>query len=212
MPKPVLSDASKTKIFELFKHNPTINDHRSLAHKFKISVDRVKAILRQKELELVLAKDGKVVDKEFVAILESNLECVEIAEEPFEVKNYDKRLPFRPLFASVPEGRTFSFQDAKEILISKGINIKSPSSEAKSELNVPDINSRSNDSKTIAKSLFEKSRNKFVFVDISKTDPKKNSDIVFVRDCDGTLRTASLDENEYAINKTWNRNRPKLNQ
>lgn len=187
-----------------------MNDHRTLAHKFKVSIDRVKAILRQKELELELAKQGKSVDKDFISVLESNLECVETADEHAENKYSDKRLPFRPLFACVQEGHTFSFQDSKNALASAGISIKSPSNETKPESDIMNNPSSAKNLKIISKSAFETSRCKFVFVNTTKSKNQFDN-IAIVRDCDGTLRTADRKETDYALNKTWNRNRPRLN-
>ena len=105
----------------------------------------------------------------------------------------------------MPEGRVFNFQDAKNTLVSTGINIKSSPYEARSEIdeNYMEVE------KIISKSVFETSRSKFIFVDIKKSrnliDDKV---IVIVRDGNGTLRTATRKELDYASDKTWNRNRP----
>lgn len=207
MPKSVLSDSSKTKIFELFKQNSKINDHRTLAQQFKIPIERVKAIIRQKELELELAGQGKVVDKEFVSAIESNFECVNISDEGAHFKDQSKKMPFRPTFVCVPEGRSFNFQDSKNVLISSGINIKSPSLNPNQD--IPIDTSDNVDVKIIDHSPFEQARSKFAFVDIKKGKATKESKI-FVRDINGNLRTATREEKENVCEKTWNRNRPKI--
>lgn len=178
-----------------------------MAQQFKVSIDRVKAIIRQKELELELSGQGKVVDKDFVNTIESNLECVEISEEITESKAQIKKLPFRPMFSCVPEGRNFSFQDAKNHLISNGINIKIPNADLLSR-EIKSINPEL--PRILNNSPFEKSRSKFVFVDVKKNGPQPSEADIIVRDCDGTLRGANQDEIENACDKTWNRNSPKI--
>jgi hypothetical protein len=211
MPKAILSDISKTKIFELFKQNSKINDHRTLAQQFKISIERVKAILRQKELELELASKGKFVDKEFVSKIESNLDCVNILDEGDHLKDLSKKLPFRPTFICVPEGRGFNFQDSKKVLLSLGINIKSPSVQDNTTTASYNTTTASYNVvvKTIDHSPFERTRSKFVFVDIKKGRANTETRIL-VRDIDGILRTATREEKENVCEKTWNRNRPKV--
>lgn len=169
----------------------------------------MKAIVRQKELELELAKQGKTVDKNFISALESNLDCVESADEHAENKSIDKKLPFRPLFVCVQEGHAFNFQDSKNALASVGINIKSPYVYSKPQSDNIIDQSTTKNSKIISKSAFETSRSRFIFVNTSKSS-RESDNIAIVRDCDGTLRTANLKESDYALNKTWNRNRPSL--
>lgn len=158
-------------------------------------------------MELELSSQGKVVDKDFVNAIETNLECVEISEEMVESKAQIKKLPFRPMFSCVPEGRNFSFQDAKDDLVSKGINIKTPNADNSSRKmkiikhELPQI---------LSNSPFEKSRSKFVFVDVKKNGPQPSEASIIVRDCDGTLRGANHNEIEIACDKTWNRNSPKI--
>lgn len=203
----MLSESSKSKLFEIFKGNPKSVDHRALAQKFKISIERVKAIIRQKELELELASQGKTIDKNFVDALESNLGCVEIAEEDADIKAHFKRLPFRPMFSCVPEGRNFSFEDAKSHLMSAGINIKVPNANRMSR---ESKNDSQESPRIISKSDFEKSRSKFIFVNVKKNGPQPAQTDIIVRDCDGTLRGPTSQEIDDASDKTWNRNSPKI--
>lgn len=168
----------------------------------------MKAILRQKELELELAGQGKAVDKDFVNMIESNLECVEISDEIPESKAHIVKNPFRPMFSCVPEGRNFSFQDAKNHLISSGIKIKTPNVD-RSPREIKEINQQK--PRIISNSPFEKSRNKFVFVNVNKNGPPHSEADIVVRDSDGTLREANSHEFEKACEKTWNRNSPKNN-
>ena len=208
MPKSIISDLSKTKIYELFKQNSKIYDHRTLAQQFKIPIERVKAIIRQKELELELASKGKIADSDFLSTIESNLECVNVSDEGSHFKDHSKKLPFRPTFVCVPEGCGFNFQDSKNVLISLGINIKSPSVDSNQ---IKQTNNSDNvDVKIIDHSPFEQTRSKFVFVDIKKGKTTTESNIL-IRDNNGDLRTATREEKENACEKTWNRNRPKVN-
>ena len=223
MPKPVLSDASKTRIIELFKQNPKANDHRKLAQQFRISMERVQAIIRQKELEIKLASQGNVVSKEFISAIESNLGALNTLNENIETEMQQTKLPVRPLFACVPEGRGFNFQDAKNVLMSEGIKVKVPSDKEDKEKNNSSIASNDNvvnEQQIISHSKFERSRSKFIFVNLKKSKRSKemkNEKIskdqedehdFLVRDCDGTLRAATAVERELASIKTWNRNRP----
>lgn len=203
----MLSDASKSKLFEIFKRNSKAEDYRLLAQQFKVSIERVKAIIKQKELELELSNRGNVVDKDFVSILESNLECVDILDDSSENKAQNKKFPFRPMFACVPEGRGFNFKDAKDHLILSGINIKVPNLylENSEKQIIPDKSPR-----FISNSPYEKSRSKFVFVNVKKNISKPVESDIFVRDCDGTLRTATVTEIKRVCEKTWNRNSPKI--
>lgn len=205
-----MSDAYKTKVFDLFKQNPKINDHRTLAQQFRISIERIKAIIRQKELELDLASKGKFIEKYFVSAVESNLECVENSDEVSQQKYHSKKLPFRPTFVCVPEGRNFNFQDSKNVLIASGINAKSPSFDSSHDLKGSMKGISDGEIKIIDHSPFEKTRSKFIFVDVKKTKSTSESNII-VRDSDGNLRTATREEKENACGKTWNRNRPKIN-
>ena len=111
------------------------------------------------------------------------------------------------MFSCVPEGRNFSFQDAKNHLISSGINIKSSSVN-----DSPHEMKRFSHSppRVISNSPFEKSRSKFIFVDVKKSRSQSVESEIIVRDCDGTLRIANLSEIENACDKTWNRNSPKI--
>lgn len=205
-----MSDAYKTNLFELFKQNPKKNDHRTLAQQFRVSIERIKAIIRQKELELDLASKGKVIEKDFLSVIESNLECVDNSDEVSQHKYQSKKLPFRPTFVCVPEGRNFNFQDSKNVFIASGINIKSPSFDSNHALK-GDLNEFSNENvKIIDHSPFEMTRSKFVFVNMKKTKSADGSNII-VRDVNGNLRTATREEKENAFDKTWNRNRPKVN-
>lgn len=180
-----------------------MNDYRGLAQKFRVSVERIKAIIKQKELEVQLSKQGHAIDKEFLATMESNLECVETADEGHAHKERQMKLPFRPMFASVSEGDTFTFEDAKDVITASGINVKIPQHESR--------NSESSKSEAkpviLSQSDFEKSRHNFVFVDISDSGKPLNEKI-FVRDLNGNLRTAYKSEIEIAVARTWNRNRP----
>lgn len=184
-----------------------MNDHRALALQFKVSIERIRAIIKQKELELDLAKQGKVVNKEFVSAIESNLECADTAEEYSTTNDQIKKLPFRPTFACVPEGRTFNFQDAKNVFIASGINVKSPNVDKAIAGSISEIDTSKLNTSVIGHSVFEKSRSKFVFVDLSEKGKSENN--IIVRDTEGTLRTATREEIDDACSKTWNRNRPK---
>lgn len=203
MPRPVLSNIAKTRIFEAYKQDPKTNDHRALSSKFKVSIERVKAIIRQKEFELELAQKGKVVDSSYIEQIESNLECVSIADD---LKASDAvssvSLPIRPIFVNVPEGRNFDFNDAKAALLAHGINPKIPSIMKEKNTELPVSNVKVTE---ISKSEFERSKSKFVFVDTSRKDEVH----IVVRDTDGTLRTPTSEELQSAIKKTWNRNAPK---
>ena len=196
-------------IFELYKQNSKANDHRTLAHQFKISIERVRAIIRQKELELELASKGKSVKKDFVASIESNLECVNISDEAIHTKDQSKKLPFRPTFVCVPEGRGFNFQDSKNVLMTAGINIKSPSLDSNQNFDLNCKEVFNEEVRIINHSSFEKARSKFVFVDLKKSKTTTESNIL-VRDINGNLRTATREEKVNACEKTWNRNRPKI--
>lgn len=144
------------------------------------------------------------MDKNFIEKIEENLECVPNINEPAEVEANRSPLPFRPTFACIPEGRIFSFEDAKSTLLSNGIDAKVPSKVTEKFMDKPELKS----TQTFVKSEFEKSRTKFVFVDLS-TESEKDKKIL-VRDCDGSLRTPTSDEIKVAVEKTWNRNAPKL--
>lgn len=178
-----------------------------MAQKFKVSVERIRAIIRQKELEMQLSKQGHTIDKEFLAAIESNLECVEIGDEHYVRKDMPKKLPFRPIFASVPEGKKFSFDDAKDVLEASGLNIKIPTEESHNRFS--NLNESEIKPLILSQSNFEKSRHKFVFVDIGNSRKALNEKI-FVRDSNGNLRTPYKSEIDIAVSRTWNRNRPKL--
>lgn len=204
----MISDASKTKIFEVYKQNSKLNDQRALAVQFKVSIERIGAIIRQKELELELAKQGEIVNKDFVSSMESNLECIETSEESFTIKDQIRKLPFRPTFACVPEGRAFNFQDAKNVIISKGINVKSSTALNENINVVKQMENTSLIAEKISESIFEKSRSKYIFVNLNKESSSEKR--IVVRDFDGSLRTATREELEYVSAKTWNRNRPQI--
>ncbi len=150
-----------------------------------------------------LAQQGKLADASYVQQMESNLECVAVADDPRSNDYQSRTLPLRPLFVNVPEGRSFDFEDAKATLLAVGINPKISDKTKSAEVQ----NSKISDLKvnTISKSDFERSRSKFVFVDTSKNDDVH----IVVRDTDGTLRTPSKEELKSAVKKTWNRNAPK---
>lgn len=202
MPKAPLSNASKTRIFELFKADPKANDHRALSAQFKISLERVKAIIRQKELELELCRKGFTADPTYIEQMESNLEPVNVSDELRSVER-PKSLPVRPIFVSVPEGRSFDFEDAKAVLLAQGIRPKFAEENAKDTQEKHSAVERK--VVEISKSEFERARSKFVFVDTSKKDTVH----ILVRDTDGTLRTPTSAELTSAVKKTWNRNAPK---
>jgi hypothetical protein len=187
--------------------NSKVYDFRSLSRQFKVSIERIRAIVLQKELEIDLEKKGFVVSKDYISGIESNLECVNILEVAGDVQNYEKKqLPFRPIFSCVPEGRGFNLNDAKKVIKSTGIDIKTESiSDSFTKSIMP---AESNSTEIFEESIFESSRYKHIFVDLKKRKSGKAS--IIVRDRDGTLRTPSREENEYAALKTWNRNAPKF--
>lgn len=213
VPKRVLGDAAKTRIFELFRANAKTHDCRNLSQRFKISRERIKAIIRQKELELQLAQAGNVVDKAYVEQMESNLECgTEMDETPRRDVGQGQGLPLRPVFACVPEGRGFNFEDAKSVLLARGINIKAPGPQREAHAEETHHVPASTSAPTVfSQSEFERSKSKFVFVDVVRGGAAKEAAII-VRDRDGTLRTANTKEATMAVARTWNRNAPRLKQ
>ena len=111
------------------------------------------------------------------------------------------------MFSCLPEGRNLSFQDAKNHLLSAGIKIKVPNTH---RVSIESKNFNHESTRIISNSPFEKSRSKFVFVNVKKNGPKPVETDIIVRDCDGTLRGPNLQEIENASDKTWNRNSPKI--
>ena len=136
--------------------NSKVYDFRSLSRQFKVSIERIRAIVLQKELEIDLEKKGFVVSKDYISGIESNLECVNISEVAGDVQNYEKKqLPFRPIFSCVPEGRGFNLNDAKKVVKSTRIDIKAESiSDSFTKSIMP---AESNSTEIFENSIFENS-------------------------------------------------------
>jgi len=71
-PTPV-SDTLKTHIYDQYMANPTVNDVRSLATRYGMSIKRIDAILRLKGLEAHWEKEGKQIQTGFSAGMEKIL-------------------------------------------------------------------------------------------------------------------------------------------
>lgn len=150
-----------------------------------------------------MARKGITADSAYIQQMESNLEPVNVSDELRTVER-PKSLPVRPMFVSVPEGRSFDFDDAKAVLLAHGICPKFTEEKPKEmEAKPPKVERKVIE---LSKSEFERARSKFVFVDTSTKDDVH----ILVRDTDGTLRTPTSNELISAVKKTWNRNAPKI--
>lgn len=72
-PPPPLSDALKTKIYTLNQSDPQKYTPTKLSLDFKVSVDRVKAVIRLKELEKSWVDKGEVLQLEHLKGMEKHL-------------------------------------------------------------------------------------------------------------------------------------------
>ena len=153
--------------------------------------------MRQKSLELELAKEGKCVGKEYVSQMELNLEAKDAVDDSATNRHVlSENLGMRPMLVAVPEGRRVSFSEAKGMILAlkekKDVGKRVPEAKTEAITNVT----------ILEKSEFEKSRFKFVFLDTSAAKKDAKSNNVIIRDVDGSLRTATSDEAKSATRKS----------
>ncbi|GAA6000255.1 hypothetical protein JCM10207_007926 [Rhodosporidiobolus poonsookiae] len=102
-PLPPLADSTKTKIYNAYLHNILIKDAtdsqvvRAVSARFGVSMDRVRAIIRLKELEKQWKQEGRAIQTELLKGMESHLGV----KQPTEAwKGVETPEPAKPQLAS----------------------------------------------------------------------------------------------------------------
>ncbi|TNY18524.1 eukaryotic mitochondrial regulator protein-domain-containing protein [Rhodotorula diobovata] len=102
-PLPPLADSVKTKIYNAYLHNILLKDAtdsqvvRAVSTRFGVSMDRVRAIIRLKELEKRWKEDGRALQTELLKGMESHLGVKQVSDNWRGVESPD---PAKPQLAS----------------------------------------------------------------------------------------------------------------
>ncbi|GAA5947331.1 hypothetical protein JCM3775_005367 [Rhodotorula graminis] len=102
-PLPPLADSIKTKIYNSYLHNILLKDAtdsqvvRAVSTRFGVSMDRVRAIIRLKELEKQWKDEGRALQTELVKGMESHLGVKQVSDNWRGVEQAD---PAKPQLAS----------------------------------------------------------------------------------------------------------------
>ncbi|GAA6052698.1 hypothetical protein JCM3770_007180 [Rhodotorula araucariae] len=102
-PLPPLADSIKTKIYNAYLHNILLKDAtdsqvvRAVSTRFGVSMDRVRAIIRLKELEKRWKEEGRALQTNLVTGMESHLGVKQVTENWRGVESPD---PAKPVLAS----------------------------------------------------------------------------------------------------------------
>lgn len=197
-PQRPLTDEFKSRVVALWDSNPSQWTPRQLAIRFKISIERVKAIIKLKLLQRKMEAEGFKVDKEYVSRMESHLDATgPTVPEASLIDEYNVTKNMPPKLMAVPEESKMTAEEAARLLgrklrpihrllneeISGDVPYMVESSEAQENpAKCADLHIRNDP--------YETSRWKFVFVDTGRDVPPADRQVL-VREPNGDLRRAN---------------------
>lgn len=199
-PQPPLADQVKDRIFTTWRDDPTKWTPRQLSLRFKVSIERAKAIVHMKSVQTKMVGEGFLINRKYVQRMEANLGCSKAItfSEPASSAQADLGKTTAPKLVAVPKDQPFTPAEAARLL---GRRLAPLYAVVREEVDGnrpfdphPDhsikITDEERQSLYIKKDPYEVSRWQFVFTDTS-TDPSPPEQNRFlVRERDGTLRWA----------------------
>lgn len=205
-PKPV-TEEFRQRIMATWEADPKTWTPRQLSLRFRVSVERIRAILKLKLLQRKMEAEGFKVNQEFVAKMESHLGAATpmIPERESEVPDLTIRIP--PKLIAIPETAQLSADEAAKIL---GRRLRAIHQVVEEELSgdtpyYDDQSSGRADDPApppIQNDPYERSRWKWCFVDTSdRCAPKERQ--VLVREPNGDLRQATQRERMAEAKLLW---------
>lgn len=177
-----ISEKFRRKVYDMWASDPTMWSHRQLSSKFKISLERVEAIIKLREMQKKSLDQG----------IELNLDYQSSMEKLLDARD-------------LPDGSFSDIEDGNANLVSKLICYKEDTVVAHSISNgssIPSVkNSGSSDaplsaetcsnaSETIIEKDIRSGRWNFVFIDLDNISSQKLQ--IRVREKTGKLRTATM--------------------
>jgi hypothetical protein len=177
--------------------------------KFKVSIERIKAIIKLKLLQRTMESTGFQINRKYLRQMETHLgasmpSIPEADERSFSVTD---NLP--PKLVAIPEEAKLSHNEAAALL---GRELRPIHEIIDADLNgdVPFVPHKRQSSPeelaklTVQTDPYERSRWRFVFTDIS-VDVKPSNRLVLIRERNGDLRKADSFEQVYETKQAKNR-------
>ncbi|KAJ2614899.1 hypothetical protein H4S08_001501 [Coemansia sp. RSA 1365] len=216
-PRAPLTDKIKEAIYKKYLNDPLLNTPRVLGDNYKVSIKRIEAIIKLKAIEYhMIEHEGFKPQKKFTYGMESIMGVQKGENVLKEILVPNITRVSNPRFYAVPEGTTFSEEDAADILGRKpyqeildrlgaskpftvdyeGLDPKfAPRPKKKlsnAERKKLDSLGSEDDQIIGVSDVLTSRRWKFVFTDISKNSDMKDR-FVLIREKDGTLKKANRD-------------------
>ena len=207
-PRLPLRDSFQNLVYSVWESEPSKWTPRQLSIRFKISMERVKAIIKLKLLQRKMEAEGFQVSSDYVDSMEKYLGASDPMSPEAEVSNnYNVFTNMRPKLVAIPEESALTAQDAAKIL---GQKLKPLYDQVEAEIEnnspynpIPAREDASNLAKLfIRNDPYERSRWRYVFTDISSSVSAKSREIL-VREPNGDLRRASLLERMSEGKRVW---------
>ncbi|KAI9136600.1 eukaryotic mitochondrial regulator protein-domain-containing protein [Paraphysoderma sedebokerense] len=177
-PSAPIKDVTKEQIYKQHISDPKTNTARKLAMKYNISIARVEAILKSKNLERDLLNRGAVLQTDFQAGMERLL-CANRLQPITEATSTEATGAEPPYLMTVEENTVFRHQDAIQLL---GLPQRKKQSKNKSVAAMtPQERERSRkdaeeENRVVSKDLDEVNRRfKFMFTDTTKGEKVRGS-------------------------------------
>lgn len=203
-PQPPLANNVKDQIFSTWRSDASKWTPRQLSLRYKISIERVKAVIRMKSLQAKMVSEGFLVNSKYVQAIESILGCSKATtfSEHAQALQVDLTRNMAPKLVAVPKDETFTSMDAALVL---GRRLAPIHAAIREEVDSnrpfdpnPDytikITDKERQSLYIKKDPYEASRWQFVFTDTSMGSSSPKEDEFLIREKDGTLRWAHVTE------------------
>ncbi|PJF17167.1 hypothetical protein PSACC_03024 [Paramicrosporidium saccamoebae] len=206
--KPV-TDEFRTLVLATWESDPTRWTPRQLSIKFKVSIERIKAIIKLKLLQRKMESTGFQINRKYLKQMETHLGASMPSIPEADGRNFSVTENLPPKLIAIPEEAKLSHNEAAALL---GRELRPIHEAIDADLNgdVPFIPHKKQSSpEELAKLIiqtdpYERSRWKFVFTDIS-ADVKPADRLVLIRERNGNLRKADTFEQVYEVKQMKNR-------
>lgn len=206
-PPVTVTDEFRERLVALWRSNTQEWTPRKLSERFKISIERVKAIIKLKVLQSKMEEEGFKVNQKYVERIEQclNASTPTNAEVPTALEDLTQSMP--PKLVAIPEESQISFEEAARILGRKLRPIHQLLDEdlhgdvpfdPSSKREIPIDNA----ALYIRSDPYEKSRWRYIFIDSSVT-AKPVERQIFVREPNGDLRKAAPHERIPEGRRIW---------